>query len=124
MFKNNIVRAGNQGLLINAFTGDTAIPADMDRNLYFTNATIPAWVWKGVEYNSLASYISGSGEDGSAVSANPQFINVVTPDLRVQPTSPAVGAGINLGPTIVGAIDYAGRARVQGAQIDIGAFEQ
>ncbi len=124
VFKNNIVRAGNQGLLVNAFTGDTTIPADMDRNLYFTNATIPAWVWKGVEYNSLASYISGSGEDASALLVNPQFVSIATPDLRVQPTSPAVGTGISLGPTIVGTLDYAGSARVQGGQIDIGAFEQ
>lgn len=124
VFKNNIVRAGTQGLLVNAFTGDTAIPADMDHNLYFTNATFPAWVWKGVEYNSLASYISGSGEDAAALSANPQFINSVIPDLRVQAGSPAVGAGVNPGASIVGTLDYAGRARVQGAQIDIGAYEQ
>ena len=124
VFKNNIVRAGSQGLLVNAFTGDTAIPAEMDRNLYFTSASTPAWVWKNIEYNSFPTYKSGSGEDASALSANPQFVNTTTPDLRVQPASPAVGAGINPGPGIVGTLDYAGSARIQGAQIDIGAYEQ
>ncbi len=124
VFKNNIVRAGSQGLLVNAFAADTAIPAEMDHNLYFTSATTPAWVWKGIEYNSLASYKSGSGEDANAVSANPQFVNTAMPDLHVQPASPAVGAGINLGSTLVGTLDYAEAARIQGAQIDIGAYEQ
>ncbi|MEO7014228.1 MAG: right-handed parallel beta-helix repeat-containing protein [Dokdonella sp.] len=124
VFKNNIVRAGSQGLLVNAFTGDTTSPADMDRNLYFTSAATPIWVWKNIEYNSFAGYKSGSGEDTSALSANPQFVDTVTPDLHVQPASPAVGAGINLGATIVGTLDYAGNPRIQGAQIDIGAYEQ
>ncbi len=124
VFKNNIVRAGSQGLLVNAFTGDTAIPADMDRNLYFTSTTTPTWMWKGVEYTSLASYKTGSGEDATALSADPQFVNIATPDLHVQAASPAVGAGINLGPTIVGTLDVAGKSRVQGSQIDMGAYEQ
>jgi hypothetical protein len=124
VFKNNIVRAGATGVLVNAFTGDTAIPADMDNNLYYTTASPPAWIWKGTEYNSLGAYIVGSGEDAGALSANPQFINTASPDLHVQPGSPAVSAGLNLGAAIVGTLDHAGQARVQGAQIDIGAYEQ
>ncbi|WP_175498042.1 choice-of-anchor Q domain-containing protein [Dokdonella immobilis] len=124
MFANNIVSASASGVLVNAFTGDTALPADMDRNLYFASGSTPAWIWKGVEYNTLAGYIAGSGEDASALSANPQFINTTTPDLRVLPASPAVGGGINLGMPIVGAHDVAGQARIQGSQIDIGAYEQ
>jgi hypothetical protein len=124
VFKNNIVRAGATGVLVNAFTGDTAVPADMDKNLYYTTTSPPVWIWKGTEYNSLAAYIAGSGEDAAALSANPQFVNTASPDLRVQPGSAAVNAGINLGAAIVGTLDHAGQARVQGAQIDIGAYEQ
>lgn len=124
VFKNNIVQAGSQGLLVNAFTGDTATPADMDRNLYFTHAAAPTWIWRNVEYNSLASYLGGSSTDASARFENPQFLNTATPDLRVQSGSAAVSSGIDLDPTVVGTLDYAGQSRVQGAQIDIGAYEQ
>ncbi|MCB1578445.1 MAG: right-handed parallel beta-helix repeat-containing protein [Xanthomonadales bacterium] len=124
VFKNNIVRASASGVLVNAFTADTANPAAMDRNLYYAGAATPAWIWKGVEYNTLPGYVGGSGQDAGAVSANPQFVDTATPDLRVLPASPAVGAGLNLGSTIVGIRDVAGQARIQGAQIDIGAYEQ
>lgn len=124
IFKNNIVRAGSQGVLVGAYTGDTAIPAAMDNNLYFTIAMTPVWIWKGVEYNSFVSYKNASSQDANALSANPQFVSTMTPDLRVQPSSPAVGLGINLGAAIVGPLDYAEKSRVQGAQIDIGAYEQ
>jgi hypothetical protein len=40
------------------------------------------------------------------------------------PTSPANDAGINLGPSVVGTTDQNGFNRVQGAKIDIGAFER
>ncbi len=123
VFKNNIVRAGSQGLLVNAFTGDTTIPADMDRNLYFTSANTPVWIWKNIEFNSLASYKTGSGEDASALAVDPHFMDIATPDLRVQPGSAAIDAGINFGSIIQGTLDFAGNDRVQGAQIDMGAYE-
>ena len=44
-------------------------------------------------------------------------------DFRVLGTSPAVGAGTNLGAGVVGAGDFAGNPRVVNA-IDIGAYEQ
>ena len=124
VFKNNIVYAGTSGVLVNAFSGDTALPADMDRNLYYTEAPFPVWVWKGIDYGSLASYKAGSSEDPGAVFANPQLVDAIAPDLRVQPGSPAVGSGSNLGTAVIGLYDHAGAARVQGTQIDIGGYEQ
>ena len=55
---------------------------------------------------------------------DPQFLSLTTPDLHIQSTSPAVNAGINLGPAVVGTLDFAGNLRVQGTNIDIGAYEQ
>jgi hypothetical protein len=56
---------------------------------------------------------------------DPQFIDIGTPlDLDVQPGSPAVGAGIDLGPAVAGTVDFAGNPRIQNGQINIGAYEQ
>jgi len=55
---------------------------------------------------------------------NPQFLNLTTPDLQILPTSPAVNAGIDLGSTVVGSLDFAGNPRLHGITIDIGAYEQ
>jgi hypothetical protein len=35
-----------------------------------------------------------------------------------------VNAGTDLGENVVGAVDYAGNARVQNGEINIGAYEQ
>jgi hypothetical protein len=57
--------------------------------------------------------------------ANPQFLSITTtpPNLDISSTSPANDVGINLGSSVVGTVDFAGNARVQGARIEIGAYE-
>jgi hypothetical protein len=52
------------------------------------------------------------------------LLNGTTPDLHVLSASPAANAGINLGLAVVGTLDFAGNARVQGSNIDIGGYEQ
>jgi len=47
-----------------------------------------------------------------------------TPDLYVQSPLPAVNAGYNLGSSVVGTLNLAGTPRMQGATIDLGAYEQ
>ncbi len=124
LFVGNIVYANAQGLLVNAFTGDTATPAGLDHNLYFADGIGRSWVWKGVTHTSLAGYRTTAGQDANALEANPLFVDPAIPTLRVSPQSPAVGAGSNLGPTVVGTIDFAGQPRLLGPGIDIGAWEQ
>ena len=68
----------------------------------------------GAKLDALVAYLN----------ANPQFVSTTTPDLHVASSSPAVNAGINLGSSVVGTLDFAGNTRVQGANIDIGAYEQ
>jgi hypothetical protein len=101
-------------------------PADMDYNLYFSpsGATGTVFVWNGKTYTGITVYQTRTGKDGNAKFADPQFLNTTTPDLHVQSTSPAVNAGINLGSAVVGTLDFAGNPRVQGSNIDIGAYEQ
>ena len=126
VFKNNIVYATSQGLLVNNYTNSTSNPADVDYNLYFSpvSAGSATFVWVGHTYTGFAAYQSGTGKDPTSNYLDPLFVNLATPDLHVQSTSRAVNAGINLGSAVVGAVDFAGNARVQGSNIDIGAYEQ
>lgn len=126
VFKNNIVYASSQGLFINNYTNSEANPADVDYNLYYSSAStsVAKFLWNGTNYTGFSSYQSATGKDSHSQYADPQFLGLTTPDLHIQPTSPAVNAGINLGPAVVGTLDFAGNPRVLGTTIDIGAYEQ
>jgi hypothetical protein len=126
VFKNNIVYASSQGLFINNYTTSEPDPADVDYNLYFSSlsSSTAVFLWNGTNHTGFSSYQSATGKDSHSQYADPQFLSLATPDLRIQATSPAGNAGINLGPTVVGILDFAGNPRVQGTNIDIGAYEQ
>ena len=125
-FKNNIVYASSQGLFINNHTNSEPDPADVDYNLYYSSLTpsIANFLWNGTNYAGFSSYQSATGKDSHSPYVNPQFLNLTTPDLQIQPTSPAVNAGIDLGSTVLGTLDFAGNPRLHGITIDIGAYEQ
>ena len=124
VFKNNIVNAGGQGLVVNSYTKNVANPADMDYNVYYSSAGTTTWLWVGKTYNGFTAYQTGSGKDPGSNYIDPLFVNNSTPDLHVQSGSRAVNAGINLGSGIVGTVDFVGNPRVQGSNIDIGGYEQ
>ena len=124
LFANNIVHAGPQGLLVNDWTGNSPAPASLDTNLYYADGANANWVWSGVEYTAFATYRTASAQDARSMAADPLFLDPSLADLRVSPMSPAVGAGDPLAPSVVGTLDHSGQPRVQGAGIDIGAYEQ
>lgn len=124
VFKNNIVYANKHGLLVNSFTKSEPDPADLDHNVYYTGATKPEFVWNGKAYVGFTSYRSGTAKDPNSFFTDPQYFNLIWPDQHVIAASPAVNAGVNLGSAIVGDVDFAGNPRVQGSNIDIGAYEQ
>jgi Protein of unknown function (DUF1565) len=126
IFENNIVNAGAQSLFVHNYTASSANPAAMDYNLYFSpaGAAQGTWVWNGSRYTGFAAYRAGTGQDSHAAYGNPLFLSTSTPDLHVQPSSPAVNAGQNLGAAVTGTLDFAGNPRVQGPGIDMGAYEQ
>jgi hypothetical protein len=126
VFKNNIAYATKRVPLINNFTKSEPNPADVDFNLYFSagRAANANFVWNGKTYTGFAAYQSGTGKDPNSQFSDPLYVNLITPDLHVAATSPAVNAGVNLGPAIVGDVDFDGNPRVQGANIDMGAYEQ
>jgi hypothetical protein len=126
VFKNNIVYATSQGLFINNYTNSEPDPADVDYNLYYSslNSSTADFIWNNTNHTGFSAYQSATGKDSHSQYMDPQFLSLTTPDLHVQPTSPAVNAGINLGPTVVGTLDFAGNPRLLGTNIDIGAYEQ
>ena len=125
VFKNNIVYASSQGLFINNYTNSEPDPADVDYNLYYSSlsAATADFLWNGTSQVGFSSYQSATGKDSHSQYADPQFLSLTTLNLQIQPTSPAVNAGINLGPMVVGTLDFAGNPRVIGTNLDIGAYE-
>ena len=126
VFENNIVYATSQGLFINNRTSSEPSPVAANYNLYFSSLSAAAarFVWNGTRNAGFTAYQSASGEDSNSLYQDPLFLSLTTPDLPVQAASPAVSAGTNLGAVVEGTLDFAGNARVQGSNIDIGAYEQ
>ncbi|BDI28607.1 hypothetical protein CCAX7_006580 [Capsulimonas corticalis] len=126
IFDNNIVSAGAQGLFVNSFTRSAAAPATLANNLYYSavGAASGEWLWNGVTWTGFSAFQIGTKNDSASKFASPQFVNAAALDFRVAATSPAVGAGVNLGTTLEGLLDIAGAPRVRGANIDVGAYEQ
>ncbi len=122
-FENNILDANSQGMLIsNPFPNPVVT---LDYNLYYAPNGDPnnnTWQWNNTTYQTFSAYQSASGNDLISRFADPRFLNLSLPDLWVPSTSPAVNAGITLGPSVVGTLDLAGVSRVFGTSIDIGAY--
>jgi hypothetical protein len=146
-FENNIVFAGTFNTWIYSFVAATASypapPATLNWNLYHSAAGYVQGTsidWAGVSsFKSYAAYRSGTGEDADSPNASPLFVNrgATPPDFDIAATSPAVNAGstslsCSVGwcdpagsspNSIYGGTDFIGNPRVNGASIDIGAYQ-
>lgn len=69
----------------------------------------------------LGTCASEQGQSGN-ISADPLFVNATKHQYQLQSTSPAINAGDNSAPHIP-AKDLAGKTRIVGGTIDIGAYE-
>jgi len=132
IFENNIVYAGSNALFVHS-DGNQNNPVTINYNRYFSSLTSSAsnWTWATstavINYTGFAGASSwqSTGNDLNSLYADPLFMSLTTPDLRVSASSPAVNTGnTSLGASVFGTADFAGNARVQGANIDIGAYEQ
>ncbi len=128
VFENNIVQAGQQGLLVNGYTkAVTSAPTVLDHNVYFSplGATRSRFRLGGHSYTGFAKYQAGSGQDAHSVFADPLLQSATAPVmLEVRPGSPAFGLGANPGAAVTGAADAAGQPRVQDGGVTAGAYAQ
>jgi hypothetical protein len=126
VFENNIVYATSQGLFINNYTNSEPNPVSADYNIYFSSVSSSSadFLWNGTDHTGFSTYQSASSEDAHSQYVNPQFLSVTTPSLQVEPASPAVKTGVNLGATVEGTEDFAGNPRTTSSAIDIGAYQQ
>ena len=128
-FYNNIASGTRTGYLLYDFTSNSPAPAILDFNDYFSpaGADRSLWDWQGKSISGFAKYLVASGQDADSLFADPQFVAASrkSPNLDVQSTSPAMNAGTNLGPDVVGVLDFAGNPRVSAnGQINMGAYQQ
>ncbi|WP_375708452.1 right-handed parallel beta-helix repeat-containing protein [Paenibacillus albidus] len=123
IIKNNIFVAGSTDVMIyNEYTQNSG--NIVDYNLYYGpgGASEANFTWKNQDYTGFAAYKSGTGNDAHALFADPKFVNVSLSDFHLQTTSPAMDAGFT-DTAIIGTFDIDGQARVQGANVNIGADE-
>ncbi|MFZ2083324.1 MAG: Ig-like domain repeat protein [Candidatus Sulfotelmatobacter sp.] len=145
IFENNLVYAGAQNVWINSFvepsTSYPAPPATLNRNLYYSAAGYAEGTsifWAGASsYKSYSAYQSAAGEDANSLNANPLIVNLgsTPPDFDITAKSPAVNAGStslscgvgwcnsNSPHSVYGSTDFIGNPRLNGSNIDIGAYE-
>ena len=128
IFKNNIVYANAQGLLVNSFVNTTTAPAVLDRNLYYTVNGLSAaeWIWNNNSITTLAAFRTASHGEANGLLANPTFASTTAQnlDMHLATGSPGIDSGSNLGLAIEGSWNFDGTARIAGGAIDRGAFER
>jgi hypothetical protein len=125
-FKNNILYANAQSLMVNAYVAAPSDPAMLNYNLYYatSGAANATFTWLGQSYNGFVAYQGATGNDAHSQFADPKFTSTAaTPVLTLQSESPAIGSGRNLGLVDLGLFDYAGNPRLTGALVDIGAYQ-
>jgi hypothetical protein len=124
--KNNIFYASSEGVFINSINNSSSNPADVDYNIYYSSVGTgnAQFTWKGTNYNGFAAYFAATGKDARSQFIDPKFISTATPDLHLQPSSPAINAGLTLDASVIGTVDFAKTARGKGSNVDVGAFVQ
>jgi Concanavalin A-like lectin/glucanases superfamily len=95
VFENNIIYAGPNTTFTFVMAGSTS--STLDDNLYYGGTATP-FTWNGTAY-SMANYLAASGQDAHSVNADPLFTSPSTNDFSLTSNSPAIGAGVYLGPT-------------------------
>jgi hypothetical protein len=124
VFKNNILCASSQGVIVSEDTGSGTPGLVCDHNVYFTpNVGNEQWTWGATTYTTFASFQKGSKGDAHSKYGNPEFVDTAKLNFELTTLSNALNAGVDLGTATVGTLDLAGAQRLIGATIDIGCYE-
>jgi len=111
--RNNIVHAGAGA----AFTRYRALQNNIDYNLYFSAGTT-RFSWDGV-FGNFSFWKTQSQQDTHSQVANPMWVDAAAHDFHLQPVSPGIDAGLDVGLIR----DFDGTLTPQQAGVDMGAFE-
>jgi hypothetical protein len=128
IFKNNIVYIGDSGRAMLSRSGRVQpnIPtATLENNLYYFPAGPSAvkWSFDNKDYSSFQDYVQATGNDRHSKFADPKFVDPAASNFHLQRDSPALGNGVNLGPSMVSTQDLDGSPRSRKGKIDIGCYE-
>ncbi len=123
VIKNNIVFARPSGdVFVHKYTssGNGNV---FDHNLYYTTGAAK-WIWNGTEYTDFAAWKAACNGDANTTNEiDPLLVNTVSPDLHIQPASPAKNTGIVISSDINGSTDIDGKARFVNNKISRGAHQ-
>ena len=116
---NNVLRARPPAIMVtNVFRQNSGNV--FDGNLWFApgkRAAASRWQWRGRLLRGFAAWRAATNGDAAGRYADP----LLAPDASPLPGSPTIDAGA---PTpLAGDTDLAGAPRLQGAALDVGAFE-
>jgi Ca2+-binding RTX toxin-like protein len=109
LFDNIISHSGFEGVAIGSFAHTSELTFRAGYNDYFALG----------QPNSFGAYSAGSGN----LAVVPGYAAPATGDLTLKASSPVIDKGSVCSPGGVAAIDAAGRARLRGSSVDMGAFE-
>ena len=113
--QNNIIYSNSDDTHILVIVGDAGFASDY--NLFYSpNDPTNIFSLNGINYHTLIAWQSISSQDANSIYGNPLFINEAS-NWMLQPGSPAINAGINVGLTS----DIMGNPVI--GLPDIGAFE-
>lgn len=113
---NNCTLAGNT-----AARGGGVASANLNNCVVYFNSATNGPNYQNATLNYSCTTPMPTNGTGNIVS-NPQFVNAVAGDYRLQPTSPCIDGGINQ-EWMFSAIDLAGNPRIINGQVDMGAYE-
>jgi hypothetical protein len=147
IYENNVVYASAYNTWIFSYVPFSktypAPPATLNWNLYHSAAGYVEGtsIWWGNKntYTSFSNWQTSSSEDAHSLNTDPLFLDLgaTPPNFDTIPSSPAVGAGstslsCSVGwcdpngsspDSIYGSTDFLGNPRMNGSNIDIGAYE-
>ena len=122
IIKNNVIYGGIADMFVHKYTA-TGSNNIIDYNLYYTKGPI-SWTWDNVVYTDFAAWQAACKGDANATSGtDPLFVNLATPDLNLQSSSPAKNTGAVISGGVNGATDFGGNTRVTDQKISKGAYQ-